>query len=467
MKPKIPPFAIIILVLLLAGGGGYWYYTNNPQAWQQTRSSLGLAATEGANADLIASGSIEADEISLAAEVSGRIVEMGVEQGDTVEAGQTVVKIDTALLDAQSQQIEAQIALAEAQLAQLKASVPAEKVAVAQAAIDLARAEKEAAYQTWQDAVVLKDTPQQLNAQIDAANSQIALIDLQIEQAALIRDALEQRNSIAQDQWDFMQKGIDWSVTIPAINFHKSGHHDFDEGDKQQASVQWNLATMEVWQGWVNYENAVASRETTLSELYTLQTLKKDPLQAELQVTQTEADYHTKEAAIGVAQAELVQLNAGAPDSRIEVLEANLQSARAQLVTLAARQEKYTLTAPLSGVVLEQVAHQGELAVPGASLVTMADLREVTLTVFVAASDYGRLREGQAVEVTVDSHPGQVFKGVVTHISNEAEFTPKNVQTQEERVNLVYAIKITLPNESGLLKPGMPADARFIEAMAR
>lgn len=467
MKPKIPPVVIIILVLALVSGGGYWYYSRNPQAWQQAQTRLGLAATEGDNADLIASGSVEADEIKLAAEVSGRIVELTVDQGDMIEAGQTVVKIDAALLEAQSQQIEAQIALAEAQLAQLKAPVPPEKVAIAQAAIALARAEKDAAYQAWQDAMALKDTPQQLNAQIDVTYSQIALIDLQIEQAALIRDALELRNSINKDQWDLTQKGIDWSVTIPQINFHKSGHYDFDEGSKQQASVQWNLATMDVWQGWVNYENAVAARETTLSELYTLQTRKKDPLQAELQVKQAEADFHTKEAAIGVAQAELVQLNAGAPDSRIEVLEANLQSARAQLVTLAARLQKYTLTAPINGVVLEQVAHQGELALPGASLVTMADLREVTLTVFVAASDYGRLREGQQVEVTVDSHPGQVFNGVITHINNEAEFTPKSVQTQEERVTLVYAIKINLPNEDGLLKPGMPADARFIEAMAR
>lgn len=466
MKPKIPPFVIIILALALAGGG-YWYYAHNPQAWQQAQNRLGLAATEDDNADLIASGSIEADEIRLAAEVSGRIVEMAVDQGDPVEAGQAVIKIDAALLEAQAQQIEAQIALAEAQLAQLQAPVPAEKVAIAQAAIALARAEKEAAYQTWQDTITLKDTPQQLNAQIDVTYSQIALIDLQIEQAALIRDALELRNSIAKDQWDLMQRGIDWSVTIPVIDFHKSGHHDFDEGDKQQASVQWNLATMDVWQGWVNYQNAVDSRETTLSRLYTLQTLKKDPLQADLQVKQAEADFNTKSAAIGVAQAELIQLNAGAPDSRIEVLEANLQSARAQLVTLAARLEKYTLTAPISGVVLAQVAHQGELAMPGAAMVTMADLREVTLTVFVAASDYGRLREGQKVEVTVDSHPGQVFNGVISHISNEAEFTPKSVQTQEERVSLVYAIKITLPNEAGLLKPGMPADARFIEAMAR
>ncbi len=121
----------------------------------------------------------------------------------------------------------------------------------------------------------------------------------------------------------------------------------------------------------------------------------------------------------------------------------------------------------MDGVVVNKLAHQGEIIMPGIPLLTVADLDEVTLTVFVSGADYGRIQEGQAVEVRVDSFPRRSVPGVITRISDQAEFTPKNVQTQEERVSLVYAIKITIPNEDQRLKPGVPADVVFAEAIPR
>lgn len=466
MKHKPPPFIVALVVLGLIGGGGYWYFSNNPAAWNQAMVDFGIATDVEAETNLTASGFIEANEIKISSEIGGRIETLTVDQGDSVSAGEEVIRLDSSLIEAQTGQIEAQIALAEAQLAQIEAGLPQEQLNIAAAAIDLAEANRDAAHQAWQDAVLVRDAPQQLNAQIDAAYSQLAIIDLQIEQAALIRDALELRNSIAAEFWDLTQEGIDWSVYIPGV-VDKSGHFDFKEGEKQQASVQWNLATMDVWQGWVNYENAKAARQATSSKLYTLQTLKSDPLQANLQVTQAEAEYNISEAAIPVAESTLAQLQAGVPQSKIGVLQANLESAKAQWATLEAQRAKYTVQSPIDGIVVQRAAHQGEIALPGSALLTVANLDKVTLTVFVADSDYGRLRVGQKVEVFIDSYPNEPFSGTITHINDEAEFTPKNVQTQEERVSLVYAIKITLPNESGKLNPGMPADAVFIEALER
>jgi HlyD family secretion protein len=120
------------------------------------------------------------------------------------------------------------------------------------------------------------------------------------------------------------------------------------------------------------------------------------------------------------------------------------------------------LKAPSGGVILERLVHTGELAVPGAPLFTLADLDQVTLTVYVPEADLGRVSLGQDVEVTVDAYD-QVFAGQVTHIASQAEFTPKNIQTQEERVHMVFAVKIRLDNPDQLLKPGMPADAVFRE----
>jgi multidrug efflux pump subunit AcrA (membrane-fusion protein) len=92
-------------------------------------------------------------------------------------------------------------------------------------------------------------------------------------------------------------------------------------------------------------------------------------------------------------------------------------------------------------------------------LLTLADLDRVTLTVYVPESDLGQVQLGQPVSVTVDAYPERVFPGTAVFVASEAEFTPKNIQTREERVNMVFAVKVKLPNGDHALKPGMPADA--------
>ncbi len=107
------------------------------------------------------------------------------------------------------------------------------------------------------------------------------------------------------------------------------------------------------------------------------------------------------------------------------------------------------------------VPHQGEVVGAGSIVMTLARLDEVTLTVYIPEDQYGRIQLGQDVSVSTDSYPGEVFQGKVEYISDQAEFTPRNVQTVEGRKSTVYAVKIALPNPEHRLKPGMPADARF------
>jgi multidrug resistance efflux pump len=104
----------------------------------------------------------------------------------------------------------------------------------------------------------------------------------------------------------------------------------------------------------------------------------------------------------------------------------------------------------------------GELAAPNFSLLTIADLDQVTLTVYVPENQIGLVKVGQTVHVNVDSFPERTFSGEVVHIASRAEFTPKNVQTKEERVSTVFAVKIGIPNPDHALKPGMPADAQIL-----
>ena len=119
------------------------------------------------------------------------------------------------------------------------------------------------------------------------------------------------------------------------------------------------------------------------------------------------------------------------------------------------------ISSPIDGVVIDCAVHQGEVAAPGATIVTVADLKQVKLTVYVPETQIGHVSLGQAVQVSVDSFANRSFEGTVTHIADAAQFTPRNVATKEERVNLVFAVEISLSNEDGALKPGMPADTVF------
>jgi HlyD family secretion protein len=118
-----------------------------------------------------------------------------------------------------------------------------------------------------------------------------------------------------------------------------------------------------------------------------------------------------------------------------------------------------TIISPTTGTVTHKVVEAGEFVGPGTTVVTVADLAEVHLEIFVTETELGKVRLGQDADITIDSYPGRIFKGRVIFISPEAEFTPKNIQTKEERVKLVYRVKIKLPNPDDILKPGMPADA--------
>jgi multidrug efflux pump subunit AcrA (membrane-fusion protein) len=118
-----------------------------------------------------------------------------------------------------------------------------------------------------------------------------------------------------------------------------------------------------------------------------------------------------------------------------------------------------SIRSPLNGVVLLRAADPGEITTAGGALLVVADLTEVTLTIYVPEAQYGQIYLGQILPVTVDSFPDREFYGRVTYISDEAEFTPRNAQTIQNRKNTVYAVKLTIPNPDLDLKPGMPADA--------
>lgn len=116
------------------------------------------------------------------------------------------------------------------------------------------------------------------------------------------------------------------------------------------------------------------------------------------------------------------------------------------------------IRSPIDGVVLLRAAEPGEVISVGGSLFVVANLDKMTLTIYIPEDQYGKIYLGQEYPITVDSFPNRVFMGKVTHISDKAEFTPRNVRTVQGRKSTVYAVRLTIPNPDHALKPGMPAD---------
>ncbi len=143
----------------------------------------------------------------------------------------------------------------------------------------------------------------------------------------------------------------------------------------------------------------------------------------------------------------------------IEVAKANIRNATENLKLAKIMLGYTTLRAPFSGVILTRQTELGEVMQPGTPVVTLADLDHVWLRAYVAETDLGRIRWGQAATVRTDTYPDKAYPGQISFISSEAEFTPKSVETHKERVTLVYRIKIDVENPRHELKPGMPADA--------
>jgi len=169
-------------------------------------------------------------------------------------------------------------------------------------------------------------------------------------------------------------------------------------------------------------------------------------------------------AAVHEAEQRLKLLKAGPRPDAVRQARARVDASAAGRSLAETRLGQATLTAPMSGLVLSKHAEPGEMLAPGAPVVTIARMDEVWLRGYIPEAEVGRVAIGQRARVTADAWPGRVLEGRVSFISSEAEFTPKNVQTEMERVKLVYRIKITLPNPKGELKPGMPVDAVIMTA---
>jgi HlyD family secretion protein len=373
---------------------------------------------------LVASGTIQAQEVRISSELGGRILEVRVDEGTQVRAGELLVTLDATPWLIQLSQAEAAIVAARSELALVAAGPRVEEIAASQAALDLARAQRDSARTAWASALNAINDPQELDAQIAQAHAQVQLA----EQGVELAEAELAAEMLLRDQ----RQGFERDV----------------------ADLQVRAA-----------EEALAAAETDLVAaqrlLNWLWMIRQEPLHLIAQANAAEGRYDIAQAGVSVALARLDDLLAGPTAEEIDVAEAAVRRAQAEAEVLRVQVDQCTLISPLDGVVLHRVSRGGELAAPAATILTVADLSTVTLVVYVPENRVGEVALGQAVSVSVDSFPGRDFPGTVTHIGDQPEFTPRNVTTVEERLNTFYAVELTLPNPEWLLKPGMPADAQF------
>jgi len=167
-------------------------------------------------------------------------------------------------------------------------------------------------------------------------------------------------------------------------------------------------------------------------------------------------------ARLAATRQALARAQAGSRAEEIQTARARAAALEARVAQLEQQVKDAVLVSPLAGVLTERLAEPGELVQAGTPLAVVTNLAEAWLTVYVTEPDLGRIRLGQDAEVRTDD--GQARKGRITFIASQAEFTPKNVQTRDERVKLVFKVKVGLDNADGLFKPGMPAEALFTAA---
>lgn len=210
---------------------------------------------------------------------------------------------------------------------------------------------------------------------------------------------------------------------------------------------------------WVNKGEVVARIDT--EELLKIKAQAQAALkEAELQHQRLKEDLERAENLYAAGAVPAYKRDAVKTD--FDVAKSKIENLRASLDLTELRLGYAQLASPIDGFVLVKSAEPGEYAHIGSSVLTIADIRDAWLTGYINETDLGKVKLNQEVDIRIDTFPDKVYKGRISFISQEAEFTPKHIQTKEERIKLVYRIKITVDNSNMDLKPGMPADAYII-----
>ncbi len=395
------------------------------------------------------SGVVETTTCDLAFEVAGRIQAFAVDEGQVVPAGAPLANLAEGDFQTALEAARAREGVAAAQLAALEAGSRPEEIRQAEARLDRARAEL-----TRLQNGATSEERDQARAQAQAARETWRLRqqgyrqeDVRAARAAVeaTRSTMERARADAE-----RYRKLDREGAVP-----RRTREEYD--NRLVVASSNHEAAMQAWQklerGFQTEEVEAAHQEY----------LAREARSRELERGTRGELVQAARAEVASAQSTLDLVRQGPRTEDLQAARRKLQEARAAVQQAALNLGKTRLAAPAEGLVLTRNYEVGEMVQPGQPVLTLADLQKPWVEVFVPEPEIGGVHVGDAFEVSVDSAPGQVFAGRVTRIYEQAEFTPKTIQTQTQRVNLVYRVKVTVTGSRGILKPGMPADARQVQ----
>jgi HlyD family secretion protein len=351
-----------------------------------------------------ASGRIEVTEVNVGSKVTGRLTALRVEEGTDVKTGQLIADLEGLDLEAQLGQARATLQSTEAKLNQARTSLRIEPTLVR---TQIRQAEE--TLRAAEERVRLLQAGSRVQ-EIEEGRANLRQNEARLEMAKLTRDRF--RGLLA-----------DGAVARQDLDRAES---DFDAAAAAVRATRERLGMLE---------------EGSRSE--------------DIRAAQAERDRAT--ASLEAARANAATLDLRQQD--VHVAEAAVRESQANVRRLESQVDELKVFAPLDATVLTKAVEAGEVVAAGKPLVLLGDLDHPWIKIYVTETELGRVKLGASARILVDSFPGQTFQGTVSWISDQAEFTPKNIQTKEERVNLVYAVKIVIQGAQRKLKAGMPADA--------
>jgi HlyD family secretion protein len=356
---------------------------------------------------IVVSGNIELTEVNIAFKTAGKLIERNVDEGDPVKKGQIIARLDRDQLIAQRERQAASLESSESQLAQSRTALQLQKETLAG---DL----------------------DQRRADLRANEARLS----ELENGSRPQEKADAKAAVDNAQAEVDRSKRDWDR---AQVLYKND--DISTAQFDQYRSRWESAEA-LWK---------SSRER---QALVLAGPRKEQIEAQ------EAQVERARAALKTSQANTLETKRR--EQEITARLADIEASKATIALIDSQLADTVADSPVDGVVLVKAADVGEVLAPGTTVVTVGDIDHPWVRGYVDESDLGKVKLGSRAKVTTDSYPGKVYGGRVTFISSEAEFTPKQIQTQQERVKLVYRIKIEVDNPKHELKSNMPADAEIL-----
>jgi len=352
-------------------------------------------------------GNIEVTEVRLSFKTSGTIVDLAISEGDFVEEGELVARLDADQLERQRDQAVASLKATQAREQELVALLNYQKQHVA---------------------------AQVKQREADVTSSRAAL--QKTRKGPRDREIEEAQAGLQSAQISFEKAEKDWRRAQTLITTEDISKSQYD---------QFKAA----------YETSRASR---LQAEQRLELLREGSRVEDIEMA--EAAVARAEAGVDLAQTGTLEIRT--TEKSLEALRAEIERAEAGIALIDSQLRDTLLHTPISGVVLSKPAETGEVVLAGGTVSVVADLSRPWIRGFIQQTDLGRVKIGNRVCVRTDSFPEKEYQGWVSFIASDAEFTPKQIQTREERVKLVYRVKIDISNENQELKLNMPVDAEIL-----